>query len=101
MTAPHPSPDAGPDQEQPTDDATVKMPRPRMPTAEESEDDEDFDPESTLVRNDWESTVIRQVAPHVAAIQSEVAEEGGSEDRFGWEAEGLKRLASEVRKSGG
>ena len=34
--------------------------------------DKDFDPERTLVREDWESTAIRRVAPHVAAVQDEV-----------------------------
>lgn len=80
------------------DDATVKMPRPEPHIADD--EDADFDPESTLVREDWESTVIRRVAPHVAAVQSEVAEDSAGEDRFGWESEGLRRLAHEVRKVG-
>lgn len=96
MTAPR-----EPDFEAPDSDATVKMPRPATPAAPEvSEELEDFDPESTLVRDDWESTVIRRVAPHVAAVQSEVAEDSAGEDRFGWESEGLKRLAHEVQKTG-
>lgn len=81
-------------------DATVKMPRVNPETGLEVHDSEDFDPESTLVRDDWESTVIRRVAPHVAAVQSELADDPQAEERFGWESEGLKRLAHEVRKTG-
>lgn len=82
-------------------DATVKMPRVNPETGLEVEESlEDFDPESTLVRDDWESTVIRRVAPHVAAVQSELADDPEAEERFGWESEGLKRLAHEVRKAG-
>lgn len=77
------------------DEATVKMPR--LP--ESDKDDKEFDPESTLVREDWESTVIRRIAPHVAAVQSQVAEEPGDENRFGWESESLRRLAHEVQKT--
>lgn len=80
------------------DDATVKMPK--LPGAEQNVEEE-FDPESTLVREDWESTVIRRIAPHVAAVQSEVGEDAASENRFGWETEGLRRLAYEVQKAGG
>lgn len=82
-------------------DATVKMPRVDPESGQEvNEDPQDFDPESTLVREDWESTVIRRVAPHVAAVESELAEDPEAEARYGWESEGLKRLADEVRKSG-
>lgn len=87
-------------------DATVKMPRvnpessPEVSSPEVDEALENIDPESTLVRDDWESTVIRRVAPHVAAVQSEIAEDSAEESRFGWESEGLKRLAHEVRKAG-
>jgi hypothetical protein len=87
-------PDSIPDE----DDATVKMPK--LPGVEQNVEEE-FDPESTLVREDWESTVIRRIAPHVAAVQSEVAEDAASENRFGWETEGLRRLAYEVQKAGG
>ena len=80
------------------DDATVKMPK--LPGADTSVEDEEFDPESTLVREDWESTVIRRIAPHVAAVQSEVGENASGENRFGWETEGLRRLAHEVQKVG-
>lgn len=82
-------------------DATLKMPRVNPESSPEvNEELEDIDPESTLVRDDWESTVIRRVAPHVAAVQSEIAEDSAQESRFGWESEGLKRLAHEVRKAG-
>lgn len=74
-------------------DATVKMPQ-------VTPEVEDIDPEATLVRDDWESTVIRRVAPHVAAVQSQVAEQAGGEARFGWESAGLRRLASELQKVG-
>ncbi len=84
--------------EGPNSDATVKMPRPSIPAI--SPEDEEIDPESTLVRDDWESTVIRRVAPHVVAVQSQVAEYAEGEARFGWESEGLRRLAQEVSKSG-
>jgi hypothetical protein len=82
-------------------DETVKMKRPAViPPQPTEEEDVNFDPESTLVRDDWESTVIRRVAPHIAAVQSEVAEDPAGEDRFGWESAGLKRLAHEVQKVG-
>jgi len=61
---------------------------------------EDIDPEKTLVREDWESTVIRRVASHVAAVQSSIAEDASGEKRFGWESEGLRRLAQELQRSG-
>jgi hypothetical protein len=76
-------------------DATVKMPK----VTPEIEMD-DIDPEATLVREDWESTVIRRVAPHVAAVQSQVGEDPRGESRYGWESEGLRRLASELQKTG-
>ena len=54
-----------------------------------------------MVREDWESTVIRRVASHVAAVQSAIAEDGNGEKRFGWESEGLRRLALELQRSSG
>ena len=80
---------------------TVEIQRPVVPQpALEIEDvdqefDKDFDPERTLVREDWESTAIRRVAPHVAAVQDEVAAE--DEERFGWESEALRRLSRVVQ----
>ena len=80
---------------------TVEIQRPVVPQpAMEIEDvnqefDKDFDPERTLVREDWESTAIRRVAPHVAAVQDEVAAD--DEERFGWESEALRRLSREVQ----
>jgi hypothetical protein len=70
-------------------DATLEMPK---PTPEVDEELEDIDPEQTLVREDWESTVIRRVAPHVAAVHENIDEETGI-DRFGWESAGLRRLS--------
>jgi hypothetical protein len=77
-------------------EATVQMPRPTLPVAEEpvAEELEDVDPEQTLVREDWESTVIRRVAPHIAEVQSDI--EAGDES-FGWESEGLRRLSRELQ----
>jgi hypothetical protein len=81
-------------------DATVEMPRPVQ--IDSDLDEEEVDPEQTVVREDWETTVIRRVAPHLAAVQSAVAEDSGAEDRFGWETEGLRRLSREmVRERGG
>jgi len=80
---------------------TVEIQRPVVPQpALEIEDvdqefDKDFDPERTLVREDWESTAIRRVAPHVAAVQEEVAAD--DEERFGWESEALRRLSRVVQ----
>jgi hypothetical protein len=93
MTPARTPPVIAPDDE--ADEATVKMPR--LPEADK--DDKEFDPESTLVREDWESTVIRRIAPHVTAVQNQVAEEPGDENRFGWESESLRRLAHEVQKT--
>jgi hypothetical protein len=76
-------------------DATVEMPRPQIDTDVAAEE---VDPEQTLVREDWETTVIRRVAPHVAAVQSAVAEDSAAEARFGWETEGLRRLSREVTR---
>lgn len=80
---------------------TVEIQRPVVPQpALEIEDvdqefDKDFDPERTLVREDWESTAIRRVAPHVAAVQDEVAAD--DDERFGWESEALRRLSRVVQ----
>jgi hypothetical protein len=81
---------------------TVEIQRPvvQQPALEiedvDQEFDKDFDPERTLVREDWESTAIRRVAPHVAAVQDEVAAD--DEERFGWESEALRRLSRVVQK---
>lgn len=78
-------------------DATLEMPRPVQIDTEL----EDVDPEKTLVREDWETTVIRRIAPHVAAVQSAVAEDSAAEGRFGWETEGLRRLSREMTRERG
>ena len=78
---------------------TVQMPKPHLD--ERQMDIEEIDPEKTLVREDWESVVIRRVAPHVAAVQSEMAEDSAAEGRYGWESEGLRRLAEGLRRVGG
>jgi hypothetical protein len=80
-------------------DATVEMPRPVQ--IDTDLDEEEVDPEQTLVREDWETTVIRRVAPHLAAVQSSVAEDSAAEDRFGWETEGLRRLSREMARERG
>jgi hypothetical protein len=78
---------------EPDNDPTIEMPRPvPHPDAEI----EDIDPEQTLVREDWESTVIRRVAPRVAAVQDEFSDET-SDEPFGWESEGLRRLSRVVQ----
>jgi diaminopimelate decarboxylase len=78
-------------------EATVKQPQ---VFADPIAELEDIDPEKTLVREDWESTVIRRVAPHVAAVQSAIGEDSAAEGRFGWESEGLRRLAQELQRAG-
>jgi hypothetical protein len=83
----------------PDPEATVEMPRPVVSQVEETI--EDVDPEETLVRENWESTVIRRVAPHVARVQGEVDEESDGEGRFGWESEGLRRLSRELQRVDG
>jgi diaminopimelate decarboxylase len=82
----------------PASDATVEMPRPLL--EEICEDLEEIDPEKTLVRENWESVVIRRVAPHVAAVHSQMAEDSAAESRYGWESEGLRRLAEGMRRVG-
>jgi hypothetical protein len=81
----------------PDTEPTVEIERPRAPApAAEIEDvDQNFDPEKTLVREDWESIAIRRVAPHVAAVQDEVAAD--EQDAFGWESEALRRLSRVVQ----
>lgn len=85
----------------PDNEPTVEIIRPVPGPAaqvENTEDlDEGFDPEQTLVREDWESTAIRRVAPHVAAVHEQVADEEDIE-RFGWESEALRRLARGVQE---
>jgi hypothetical protein len=81
----------------PATDETVRMPQPLV---EREQDIEEIDPEKTLVRENWESIVIRRVAPHVAAVQSAMAEGSGGESRYGWESEGLRRLAEGLRRVG-
>lgn len=92
----------------PDSEQTVEIQRPVVPQPKtEIEDigefdkdfDRDFDPERTLVREDWESTAIRRVAPHVAAVQDEVGD--GDEERFGWESEVLRRLSRVVQNGTG
>jgi hypothetical protein len=78
-------------------DATQKMPQVVPQVDEELEE---IDPDATLARDDWESTVIRRIAPHVAAVQSAMAEDPAAESRYGWESQGLRRLAHEMQKSG-
>ena len=60
-----------------------------------------MDTEKTLVREDWETTVIRRVAPHVAAMQSAVAEDSAIEARFGWETQTLRLLSRVVARGRG
>jgi hypothetical protein len=84
----------------PDSEPTVEIIRPVPSPATEIGDvdqdfDSSFDPEQTLVREDWESTVIRRVAPHVAAVQDEAADDDA--ERFGWESEGLRRLSKVVQ----
>ena len=76
----------------PDSEPTVEIQRP-VPPKSEGNEDENFDPEKTLVREDWESVVLRRVAPHVEAVQEAVADE----ESFGWESEGLRRLSREVQ----
>jgi hypothetical protein len=80
-------------------DATVEKPRPGQ--IDTDLDEEEVDPEQTIVREDWETTVIRRVAPHLAAVQSSVAEDSAAEDRFGWESEGLRRLSQVMARERG
>jgi hypothetical protein len=79
-------------------DATVKMPQPvAIPKVPEGL--ENADPEHTLVRDvqdDWESTAIRRVLPHVKAVDSELKD--SDDARYGWETESLKRLVKEARR---
>jgi diaminopimelate decarboxylase len=86
------------DERDPASDATVKMPKPQL--EEICEDLEEIDPEKTIARDDWESVVIRRIAPHVAAVQSQMAEDSAAESRYGWESEGLRRLAEGLRRTG-
>jgi hypothetical protein len=79
---------------EPTVEIQRPIPAPR-PSAEDA--DQEFDPEKTLVREDWESVVIRRVAPHVEAVQDAVADDDDGAERFGWESEGLRRLSREVQ----
>lgn len=78
-------------------DATLEMPLPVLidPELEEA------DPEKTLVRDNWESTVIRRVAPHVAAVQSAVGEDAAAESRFGWEMQTLRLLSRAMTRDQG
>ena len=76
----------------PDSEPTVEIQRP-VPPKSGGDEDENFDPEKTLVREDWESVVLRRVAPHVEAVQEAVADD----ESFGWESEGLRRLSREVQ----
>jgi hypothetical protein len=82
----------------PDTEPTVEIQRPvPQPKVDSDDGDEHFDPEKTLVREDWESVVIRRVAPHVEAVQDAVADSDEGEERFGWESEGLRRLSRVVQ----
>lgn len=78
-------------------EATVEMPR----LVQIDRELEDADPEKTLVREDWETTVIRRVAPHVAAVQSAVGEDSAGEAQFGWETQTLRLLSRVVARERG
>jgi hypothetical protein len=80
-------------------DATVEMPGPVQ--IDSGLVEIEIDPEQTVVSEDWETTVIRRVAPHLAAVQSSVAEDSNAEGRFGWETEGLRRLSREMARERG
>ena len=80
----------------PDNEETVEMVRP-VPVQNQSEE---FDPEKTLVRENWETTVIKRIASHVEAVQSEVADHPDAEGRYGWESEGLRRLSRELQRKG-
>ena len=86
-------------QHDPDTEPTVEIERPNLPApvAEIEDVDQNFDPEKTLVRDDWESTAIRRVAPHVAAVQDEVA--ASDEEPFGWESEAVRRLSRVVQNN--
>jgi hypothetical protein len=62
---------------------------------------EEVDPEKTLVREDWESKVIRRVAPRLAAVQSAVGDDSSIESRFGWETQTLRLLSRVVARERG
>jgi hypothetical protein len=84
-------------QRDPDTEPTVEIERPNLPApvAELEDVDQNFDPEKTLVRDDWESTAIRRVAPHVAAVQDEMA--SNDDEPFGWESEAVRRLSRVVQ----
>ena len=84
----------------PDTEPTVEIQRPvvQPPQAEIEDVEQDFDPERTLVRDDWESTAIRRVAPHVAAVQDELAADS-DEEPFGWESEAVRRLSRVVQNN--
>ncbi len=75
-------------------EATVAMPR---PFGQVDESLEDVDPEQTIARDDWESVVLRRVAPRVTAVKNAVGDRF-EDDRFGWESKGLRRLSQEVER---
>jgi diaminopimelate decarboxylase len=82
----------------PASEPTVELPRPQL---DEMVDElEEIDPDKTLVRENWESIVIRRVAPRVAEVHSQMAEDSAAESRYGWESEGLRRLAEGLRRVG-
>lgn len=81
-------------EQDPAFDETVQMPKPHL---DDEGSEEELDPEKTIVRENWEEAVIRRVAPHVAIVQG-ATNDDFKEGRFGWESEGLRRLAQEVRR---
>jgi hypothetical protein len=78
-------------------EATLEMPLPVQIDPEL----EEVDPEKTLVREDWESKVIRRVAPRLAAVQSAVGDDSSIESRFGWETQTLRLLSRVVARERG
>lgn len=51
------------------------------------------------VHSDWESAVMRRVAPRVAELE-EQAEREGSDQLYGWESVGLRHLSSHLSLKG-
>jgi len=60
----------------------------------------DQSPVRRRLHSDWESAVMRHVAPRVAELEEQAQREGGSEQRYGWESVGLRHLSRSLLAKG-
>jgi hypothetical protein len=49
---------------------------------------------------DWESAVMRRLAPRVAELEEQAEKQGNVEELYGWESVGLRHLSNRLALKG-